>query len=250
MAPSERANQCLREAEAGSLEAQTQVGLCHLRGAEGLEEDHVLGAALLRKAADLGCKEAQGCLGTCYFNGWGVGQNAAQAVAWWRKAADNGYEAAQFLVGKTYARGEGGMKKDLPMGKIYLELSAAQGDEDAAALLKELRECVACGKLDVHHMVCKRCYNRRYCDAGCQLWHWNHPTDPHRLHCVLRRESAGAGGSSGRVEPPAHLYPVTTVAAEAVEATAVAATAAAAAVRVTGNELFRERKYSEVRAWP
>jgi len=84
------------------------------------------------------------------------------------------------------------VKKDLPLGNAYLELSAAQGSDDAVALLKELRKCVGCGKLDVHQLVCKRCYNRRYCNATCQLQHWNNPTDPHQLNCVKRRESPRA----------------------------------------------------------
>jgi hypothetical protein len=77
----------------------------------------------------------------------------------------------------------------------------------------------------------------RFCDKECQLEHWNRPTDPHRLLCVKRREAAGeAGGSSGRVEPPARLdFPADQI-------------AAAAAARVTGNDLFREQKYPEV--WP
>jgi hypothetical protein len=116
------------------------------------------------------------------------------------------------------------------------KLCAAKGYEDAVALLKELRKCVACGKLDVHHMVCKRCRNRRYCDATCQLRHWESATDPHKLHCVERRESAGAVGSSDRVEPPAHLHLLKNQ------------IAAAAAVRMAGNDLFREQKYPE--AWP
>jgi len=54
------------------------------------------------------------------------------------------------------------------------------------------------GPLDVQHIVCKR-------TAAFQLWQWKHPTDPHKLHCVRRHESAGAGESPDRVEPPAHL---------------------------------------------
>ena len=216
------------------MDAQTHVGLLHLQGAEGLEEDHVKGAALLRKAATLGHPGAECCLGTCYVNGEGVEENAAQAVAWWRKSADQGFKTAQFLVGKAYGLGKVGVRKDLPLGKKYLELGAAQGLEEAVALLQELRKCVACGKLDVHHMICSRCHNRRYCDAGCQLWHWNHPTDPHKLHCVKRRESAGAGGSSDRVELPARM--------DLLEDQI----AAAAAARVAGNDLFREQKYPEV----
>ena len=139
MAPSERAKRCIRAAEGGSLDAQTDLGVWHLQGAEGLQKDAVRAAAFFRKAADLGHVVGQGCLGICYDNGWGVGENAAQAMEWYRKAADQGHESSQFFVGKAYARGEG-VKKDLPLGKRYLELSAAQGYGDAVALLKDLRE--------------------------------------------------------------------------------------------------------------
>jgi hypothetical protein len=100
-----------------------------------------------------------------------------------------------------YAQGTGA-KKDLPLGKMHLKLSAAQGSEAAVALLKELRKCVACGKLDVHHMICSQCRNRRYCDKGCQLRHWNSAADPHKLHCVKRREATAAGVSSSERAGP------------------------------------------------
>jgi ribosomal protein L32 len=231
MAPSERAKRVLRAVEEGSLEAHATLGAWHLQGKEGLEKDNVKAVAFLREAGDLGHAGAQSCLGTCYAGGWGVDMNAARAVAWWRKAADQGAAAAQYLLGEAYGLGQlDGVKKNLPLGKTYLELSAEQGDEDAVTLLKELRKCVSCGELDVHHMICSRCRKVRFCGKECQLEHWNHPTDPHKLHCVQRRESAGAGVSSGRVKPPAHLDQI----------------AAAAAVRATGNDLFREQKYPEV----
>ena len=86
-----------------------------------------------------------------------------------------------------------GVMKDLPLGKKYLELSAAQGFERAAALLKEIRKCMACGKLVLHHLICLRCHDMRYC---------NIPTDPYKLNYVEWRESLEAGGSS-----PEPAYP-------------------------------------------
>jgi hypothetical protein len=166
----------------------------------------VKAAALFREMANLGNAVAQYCLAACYCAGTGLEQNYAQATAWGRMATtkDTKDKAGQFLVGQIYARGGEGVKKDLPLGKRYLELSAAQGFERAVTLLNELRKCVACGKLDVHHMICKRCHNRRYCDPSCQLQHWNNPVDPHKVHCVKRRESVDAGGSmSERAGPSA-----------------------------------------------
>ena len=145
-----------------------------------------------------------------------------------RKAADQGDATGQFDVGRLYAYGKVGVKKDLPQGKAYLELSAAQGGEDAVALLKELSKCVACGKLDVHHIICSRCRNRRYCDPTCQLQHWNNTTDPHRVNCAKRREAAGAGDSADRAVPSAgSTHRGQADISAAVEATAAAAAAAA-----------------------
>jgi TPR repeat protein len=125
-----------------------------------------------------------------------VEKDYALAAVWCLKAADQGEAAGQFRVGTLYAFGAMGVKKDLPLGKRYLELSAAQGDEEAVALLKELRKCASCGKLDVHHMICAWCRNVRYCDGTCQLRHWQRLTDPHKPHCGRRREPAEADGSS------------------------------------------------------
>jgi hypothetical protein len=195
MAPSELVKQTRRDAEGGHARAQVYLGWWHLGGLEGLEQDDVKAAAWFLKAADLGDTDSQCFLARSYQQGVGVEQNSTLAAEWGRKAADQGHAAAQLFVGEWYARGDG-VKKNLPLGKRYLELSAAQGYARAVALLKELRKCVACGKLDVHHMICKRCHNRRYCDRTCQLRHWNSLVDPHKLHCVKRRESAGAGASS------------------------------------------------------
>jgi len=201
MSPSDDAKLVCGAAEGGSAKAQFTLGLWHLQGAEGLEQDDVKAAACFREAADLGHALAQSCLAACYHTGEGVEQNFALAVKWGRTAADQGNADAQFVVGAWFALGKG-VKKDLPLGKRYLELSAAQGCGSAVALLKELRKCVTCGKLDVHHMVCSRCHNRRYCDASCQLQHWNSSVDPHKLHCVKRRQPVEVGGSSSETADP------------------------------------------------
>jgi TPR repeat protein len=164
--------------------------------------------------------------------GEGTAHDLQEAAVGWRESADQGDASAQLLIGALYGRGGGGVKRNLPLGKRYLELSAVAGYKAAVALLKELRKCVACGELDVHHMICSQCRSVRFCDKGCQLQHWE---DSHKLHCVQRRESAGAGGSLACVEPQAHQDILT-----------LDQFAAAAAARETGNDLFRKQKYPEV----
>ena len=169
--------------------------------------------------------------------GKGAAYELQKAAAGWRESADQGDASAQLLIGALLARGGDGVKRNQPLGKSYLELSAAAGNEAAVTLLKELRKCVGCGELDVHHMICSQCRDARYCDDDCQLRHWQCPTHPHKPHCIRRREAAGAGaqgGSSDRVKPPAHQDLLNNL------------IAAAASRRVSGNDLFREQKYPEV----
>ena len=229
MVPSELAKQVRMAAEGGSAAAQSALGGWHLRGEEGLEQDHVKAArgprrkpgassytltrlslslshvkaaAWSRKAADRGHPAAQCYLASCYLRGKGLEQNDTLAAEWGRKAADQGLACAQLIVGDSRSARGMGVKKDLPLGKRYLELSAAQGYESAVALLKGLRKCACCGKLDVHHMICGWCRNLRYCDTICQLRHWQRPADPHKPHCGKRREAAGKWGSSSESADP------------------------------------------------
>ena len=64
-----------------------------------------------------------------------------------------------------YAEGTGMKKMDNWTAKHFLTLAAAQGCEDSIAMLQEIRKCVYCGTLDVHHLICGRCRLVRYCNA-------------------------------------------------------------------------------------
>jgi TPR repeat protein len=132
MAPTERAKQARRAAEGGSLAAQTQLGVFHLHGWEGVEQDNVQAAALFLPAADLGHAQEQMSIAWCYNEGTGVEQNYALAAEWGCKAADQGDATAQWFVGGKYMIGEE-VPQDVPLGKTYLELSAAQGFEVGSA---------------------------------------------------------------------------------------------------------------------
>ena len=62
---------------------------------------------VLKNAADSGDVNAQYYLGVMFRDGQGVGQDYAQAVAWFRKAADRGNAAAQNNLGIRYKNGQG-----------------------------------------------------------------------------------------------------------------------------------------------
>ncbi len=65
------------------------------------------------------------------------GQQAdSQAVAWARKAAEQGDAAAQFTLGGMYYFGQGVKKNDLK-AYLWINLAAAQGDEEAIKIRDE-----------------------------------------------------------------------------------------------------------------
>ena len=244
-----------REALAGLAKAPAQIEDLHreagsLAGQDRFlvmrDSEHAAVAArrLLRVQAHAGEEEAARALAAVHrvMAGKGAAHDLLQAAAGWRESADEGDASAQFLIGALLARGGGGIKRSQPAGKRYLELSAAAGNEAAVTLLKELRKCVGCGELDVHHMICSQCRNARYCDDDCQRRHWQCLMDPHKPHCVPRRESAGAGGPGGSSDLTAPVP-----APDPRATTPLDPVSAAEAVRAVGNDMFRAQKYPEVR---
>ena len=76
----------LPQAQAGSAEAQTQVGEIYEKGL-GVEPDYDMAAVWYKKAAKQGYSRAQINLGYMYEKGLGVEQNIAKAMNWYRKAS-------------------------------------------------------------------------------------------------------------------------------------------------------------------
>jgi TPR repeat protein len=63
---------------------------------------------------------AQNNIGWLYRNGWGVGQDYAEAMRWYRKAADQGNADAQNIIGWLYRNGWG-------VGQDYADFSGYFG---------------------------------------------------------------------------------------------------------------------------
>ncbi|MDH3326285.1 MAG: caspase family protein [Gammaproteobacteria bacterium] len=76
----------LPQAQAGSAEAQTQVGEIYEKGM-GVEPDYDIAAVWYKKAARQGYSRAQINLGYMYEKGLGVDQNITTAMNWYRKAS-------------------------------------------------------------------------------------------------------------------------------------------------------------------
>jgi len=253
MAPSERATLMIREAEGGCVMAQTQLGFWHRGGDEGLEQDDVKAAAWFLKAADLGDARAQRYLAGCYYLGDIVEKSYALAAVVVAQGGRPRRRSGSVSSGQVVRVWGGGRQEGLASGEDVPgaqrragNLRPRESGRCRAELLKELRRCACCGTLDVHHMICAWCRNVRYCDATCQLRHWQRAADPHKPHCGRRREAAGAGGSSSSSSSsssdPSDIADSETEAPAAMAkmeaAKAAVATAAAAAAAEAQEDVF------------
>lgn len=154
-------------AEAGDVDAETQLGLLYLNGIgtpkdrakagiwfgtaaeHGQIEAQCLFAAftaansawriasesaraveLCRKAANAGYADADLILAVHYDMGRGVPKDQAEAEVWWRKAAEQGNAEAQWHVGTSYERGRSVPKDEAQAIQWYVK-AAEQGSESA-----------------------------------------------------------------------------------------------------------------------
>jgi TPR repeat protein len=94
--------------------------------------------ALLRKAGELGSRDAQRDLGALYATGdWTGPKDPVRAAEWYRRAAERGDSDAQYNLGFMYLLGEG-VRGDHQEGLRWLCLAAAQGEGQAMRLLADL----------------------------------------------------------------------------------------------------------------
>lgn len=95
-----------RAAEAGHVQAQTDLGGLYLTGGRDgkVKPDYAEAYKWFRAAAEQGSKEAHLFLGMLLFDGNGVAKDEAAALAHWRTAADAGIAEAQFRLGRVLAR--------------------------------------------------------------------------------------------------------------------------------------------------
>ena len=121
-----------KSAEAGYLQAQTDLAALYLEGGKGVEKNAKLAHEWFSKAAAQGSKEACDFLGILEYEGRGVAEDAQAAMAHWRTAADAGIADAQFRLGMALARRSGSMHEAVD----WLVKAARPGDktgEPAAA---------------------------------------------------------------------------------------------------------------------
>ena len=107
---------------------------------------------VIRPLAEQGNAVAQYNLGVSCDQGWGVPQDAAEAVKWYRLAADQGYSLAQQNLGDIYSGGRG-VPRDLAEALKWYGLAANQGNafaQNSLGLMYEKGEGVPQDILRAH----------------------------------------------------------------------------------------------------
>ena len=96
-----------RAAEAGHLQAQTDLGGLYLEGGKGVKQDGKESLKWFTMAANQGSKEALVYMGLIHRMGLGVPHDEMKAREYWRKAAEAGIAEAQYYMGAfTTATGD------------------------------------------------------------------------------------------------------------------------------------------------
>lgn len=130
-------------ADQGNAGAYFGLGVMYADGVSGPPSAEDLAEAVrwYRLAAEAGVEEAQRewvgvqyNLGVRYATGDGVPQDDAEAVRLFQLSADQGLALAQLQLGVRYLDGSGGVPEDYVIAHMWLNLAAAQGDEDARKL--------------------------------------------------------------------------------------------------------------------
>ena len=104
--------------------------------------DYATAAAVWSELATAGDADAEAAIAGLYYQGLGVEESAAQAVAWYRRAAKRGLMAAQMNLGEMYAAGRG-VRRDLVEAYLWLGLAAKQGNAWSAARRDEIAKVMS-----------------------------------------------------------------------------------------------------------
>lgn len=121
-----------KAAEAGHIEAQTQVGVMYAAG-KGVRQDYDAALQWTRKAAEAGHIRAQTNLGILYMTGFGIPRDFKESVKWLTRGAEQGDPKAQTQLGLMHETGIG-VRRD-PARALYWYRQAVDGTEEPYATL-------------------------------------------------------------------------------------------------------------------
>lgn len=122
----------------GNANAQYQLGGFYYEGSCGYKKDLDKAIENFKKAAAQNHEMAQNALGEAYR----MKENLNEAAHWYFKAAEQGNANAQYQIGDFCVHGWGGLEKNYPNAKIWLEKAAKQEHPLAQATLALLHEVV------------------------------------------------------------------------------------------------------------
>ena len=129
------------EALRGRPDAQLALGVWYLEGSEHLPKDTEQALMWLQKAADNNSVEAAALLGALYLTGEEFPRDFEKANDYLALAARKGHPASQYLYAMMCAMGIG-REVDIDEARIWINMSAENGDEDAQEFLRENPEWV------------------------------------------------------------------------------------------------------------
>jgi TPR repeat protein len=125
----------LKAAQLGNPDAQLKIGFFYHHG-RGVEQSYEKAFYWFEHSARQGNLTAVNNLGDAFLNGYGVEKNPKDAYVYFRQAAEGGEIHAMFDLGLLLYTGDAG-EKDPVSGLHWIRKAADQGNDDAAAWLKE-----------------------------------------------------------------------------------------------------------------
>ncbi len=111
--------------QAGHAEAMNDLGDLHYEG-QGVPQDRAQALAWYRKSAALGLAKAEANIGYLYGQGLGVPKDPVEAARWYRRAAEKGNPNAQNNLGYALRTGQGVTQNSAEAERWYLK-AAEQG---------------------------------------------------------------------------------------------------------------------------
>lgn len=96
-----------KAAEMGNSEAMYFLGKWCQDGDKGLTVDIQESFRWWKKAAEIGCSQAQCAIGDCYDFGKGAAEDKIEALKWYKRSASKDYIPAVYILGLCYYYGNG-----------------------------------------------------------------------------------------------------------------------------------------------
>ncbi|MEW5786812.1 MAG: tetratricopeptide repeat protein [Pseudomonadota bacterium] len=136
--PEQTVARLMREAEAGNVESQWNLGrLYNTGGLGGVQLDEAKAAKWFRKAGEAGHAQAALAYGEMLFNGKGMAANTQEAGKWFRIAAERGIPKAMYMWGLLLEIGHG-TAQDAQAAYAWFKKAADGGETRAYNSLGDL----------------------------------------------------------------------------------------------------------------